>query len=162
MSREVSVAIVVGAVLVAALVAAGVGLSATTKTVTDSGPVQGGSIPDPPADSSSGVIHGLQSTPGSRILGFRLRSSKYVVQVAFIAPPECLSTTGSGQEALLTSGDCTDLPVLGEISGGGTTVTGLRLTIVSIHVTKQCYEALDVGGAWPSASEACAVEDAAL
>jgi hypothetical protein len=161
MNREVSVAIVVGAVLVAALVAAGVGLSATTKTVSDSGPVQVGSIPEPPADSSFAVIYELQSTPGSSLLGFRLRSSKYVVQVAFIAPPECLSTTDSGQDALLTSGDCADLPVHGEITGDGTTVTGLELTIVSIDVTKRCYEALDLGGAWPSAAEACVVDTAA-
>jgi hypothetical protein len=149
MSRDASVAIVAGLILVAAVVAVGVGLSATTKTVSNSGSFQGGAIPDPPTDGSFGVIHERQSTPGLTILGIHFHSDTYTVQVAFVAPPECLDVTDSGQETLLSAGECEDLPVQGEVVGNGITPDGASLTIVRIEVTEQCFEAITLGEAWP-------------
>jgi hypothetical protein len=154
MSRDASIAIVVAVVFVAVLVAAGVGLSATKKTISSSGQA----VTDPPSEGSSGVVYGLQETPGFSIVGLRLRSSVYVAQVGFVVPPECISADESGVEQLLAVGSCADLPAHGELSGGGTTSTGLKLAIVRVEVSKRCYEALAVGTVWPPAAEECAAK----
>jgi len=104
------------------------------------------------------VVYDLQSTPGLNIVGLSLRSSAYVAQVALVVPPQCVSLDNSGREELLTEGICADLPVNGELSGGGVTAAGLKLAIVSVKVSKPCYEALSIGAAWPSVAEECAAE----
>jgi hypothetical protein len=156
MNRDASLAIVVGIILAAVVVAVGVGLTGTTKTTTSSGPSDGGRLAEPPADASFGVIYGLQATPGLNIAGLRLRSSKYSVQVAVIAPSTCLSTDDSGREELIAVGDCARLPVHGEVSGGGTTPSGLTLSVVTLEVSQRCFEALTIGEPWPSEASDCA------
>jgi hypothetical protein len=153
-SRETSILVVAGLLFVAVLVAVGLGLSATKRTTTSSGQA----VTDPPSQGSSGVVYGLQETPGLSIVGLRLRSSVYVAQVGFVVPPECISTDESGTEQLLAAGICADLPAHGELSGGGTTPAGEKLAIVRVEVSKRCYEALEVGASWPAVAEACGEE----
>jgi hypothetical protein len=159
MRRETSILIVVGVLFVAVLVAAGLGLSATRKTIAE--PVGTGTVLDPPADGSAGQVFGLHSTPGLSVLGLRLRSSSYVVQVGFIVPFECIAADESGRQVLLADGLCANVPAHGELSGGGTTSIGQTLAIVSIDVSKRCYEALEIGTAWPPGTATCALEVAA-
>ena len=155
MSRDASIALVAGAIVVAIVVAAGLGAFATTSTSTTTGAQPGQPVPDPPSDSSAGVIFDLHATGGQSIFGVRLRSGTFVAQVGMIVPPECVVLDAAGNEELLTEGICASLPVQGELSGGGTTPEGLKLVFVRVEVSRPCFEALAIGDTWPAAVGAC-------
>jgi hypothetical protein len=153
MSRDAPWMILAGVVAVAIIVALGAGAFGTTRTTTESPAT--GPIPDPASDGSTGVVFDLRASGGLTVLGLPLRSRTYEAHVGFIAPPACVSRDDAGHEELLSEGECANLPARGEVSGGGTTVGGLNLVIVTVDVSKRCYEALTVGVTWPVANPEC-------
>ncbi len=154
MNRDATLLIVLVVVVIVVLGVIGLGAFGTTRTISTSGP--GVAFDAPPSDGSAGVVFDLHEESGQSIFGITFTSAKYKATVGVVAPDECLSQDESGQDVLSTEGECADLPVHGEVTGGGTTVDGGRLTIVSVDISKNCFEVLQVGDAWPPPEGACA------
>ena len=154
MSRDASLVVVIGAVLVVLAAAAAVGAYGTTRTTSRS--EVSGQIPEPPIDGSTGVVMGLMSAGGQRILGLRLHSRSFEAQVGFAVGRECFEQYSSGGPESSGQIACGNLPAHADVSGSGTTATGTDFLIVRIAVSQDCYEALSIGDTWPASAEACA------
>ena len=156
MSRDATLAIGIGVVLVAIVVAAAAGGFATTTTITSSG--SSARIPDPSSDSSTGIVSDLREFGGNTIFGLRLSQPTREAHISIILPPECVQEDESGNETVRADGPCADLPAHGDLAGSGTTATGLRLAIVAVKVSQDCFEVLTIGETWPAAVAECEVQ----
>jgi hypothetical protein len=160
-SRDTSILIaVVGGVLLVVLVSAvGLGAFGTTTTVTSGGGTATPTRPlDPPRDGSSGVVFDLRHRGQGRILGIRYRRAEYDAIVAVVVPPECIAVTETGVEELSDDGACADLPIRGELSGGGVLESGHEFVFVGVPVSEDCFDALERGDPWPVDTGACVAE----
>ena len=153
MDRDAPWLLLVGVLVVVVIAAVGVGALGQTRTVSES--AGAGRIPDPAGDGSAGVIMELRESGGFSLFGVTLGSRSYEAFVGFVAPAECVSQDETGHEALRSDGVCADLPARGEVSGNGTTADGLNLVIVTVDISKRCYEALAAGETWPVSTKVC-------
>jgi hypothetical protein len=154
MGRDTLALIVVGGVVVLVVLALGIGAFVGTTTSSSSGAV----VSQPmnlPEDGSTGVVFDLNVREGMSIFGVKMQADKHAAHIGVVVPPECVGRDASGREELSTEGVCADIPVQGELAGGGTTPDGGNLAIVRVEISRECYEALSAGGEWPSADPAC-------
>lgn len=154
MNRDAALLVIAGVVVVGLLVAVGLGAVGLSSTTVESGPSN--VIEMPPEDGSSGVVFDVRERPGQRFLGIRFSADKHYAHIAMVVPDACIVADADGVETLRDDGECANLPVRGELTGGGTTGEGGRLAIMSIGVSRACFEALSPGEEWPSSIEACA------
>ena len=156
MNRDAAIAAVIGAfVLITVLVVVGA-FATTTSTTIGQGAAR--PIPDPPGDSSAGVVFDMRTSGGRSILGLELRSRTREAHIGIVVPPECVRKNDSATEELVREGKCLNLPAIGELSGGGTTAAGLKVVFVRVEVPERCYDVLSIGDDWPPTQEDCAVE----
>ena len=156
MTKEATVAVVLGLVVLAGIVIVGLGaFDTTTMTSTSGGPV---SFPEPDDDPASGVVANLRTSPGTTILGIELTSDRHYVHIAFAAPPACIVEDENGAQAVARSDGCMGLAAYGLVSGHGITIEGVSYVFVEVRVTQACFEALSTGDAWPADDEDCAAQ----
>ena len=153
--RDTLALIVVGVIVAFVVVAVGIGVLGGTSVSTSSGPAVVADALEPPEDGSAGMVFDLHTTEGMSLFGIKLQADKHRMHAGFIAPPECVQRDESGSEVLLSDGACADLPVRGEVTGGGTTRGGLTLVIVQVDVSRECYETLERGDPWPATQAEC-------
>ena len=151
MSRNAATALVLGTIGVVAVIALALGLAGGS-TISE------GSL-FPPADPAAGAaVSGLFAEEGWTLLGIRLRSATYRVQVQFTAPPDCLERLVEGASWPLDDAAClSEVAIDGVVAGRGRTATGATIVNIERKITRECYEALQPLGAapWPVSIEAC-------
>lgn len=108
-----------------------------------------------PTDGTA-IVTGKAQTGGLRLFGVRLQRPDSTIDVALAVPPECVESDESGDEVLRHDGTCAQLPVSGEVVGGGTTADGVRIVSVRIAVHEGCSQAIPLGSTWPSDLAKCA------
>ena len=153
MTREAAIVLVLGGMVVLAVVALVFGLGGMTST---SGPARVQPPVTPPATGA--VVSGLTVDEGLSILGVRLRSAVFRVQVEFRVAGECQSRLDFGASWPVDDPACSsDVPIEGTISGLGNTASGDTIVIVEREISESCFDAIDArsGGAWPPAEETC-------
>ena len=90
MSGTAWVGVVIGAVVLVAVAAVGIGGFATTNTTIVS---EGATIAMPPADGSHGVVAGkYRSSSGFSVFGWDITPSTWEAQVMFVPPEGCFET----------------------------------------------------------------------
>ncbi len=113
----------------------------------------------PPADPEAGAaVSGLFAEEGWRLLGIRLRSANYRVQVQFTAPPDCLGRLVDGASWPLDDAACrSEVAIDGVVASSGRTAAGATIVNIERTITGGCYEALRPLGAapWPVSVAAC-------
>ena len=154
MSRNGAAVLLVVVILVAGVIALAGAVLGTTRSTSQSGPIT--SIPDPPGDGRSGVVFELRKSGGLRVLGFQLHPQKHFAEISVVVPSECVVVDEAGNDTLSAQGTCAELPVRGDLHGGGITPSGGTLALVEVEISKTCFKALKVGVSWPSAIEGCA------
>jgi hypothetical protein len=77
------------------------------------------------------------------------------VNVWVIAPADCVWLDGD-VESLRNTEECADVVATGPIVGSGRTPEGNGLYLVRVAVTDSCFEAIEVGAAWPPVLAECA------
>ena len=139
-------------VLALAIVGAfGSGLMGTRERIEQDEPL---TLPDPPADGSSGVIVGMQTEPHST-LGFRWGRKSQSVFVQIVVRTQCVGILDGILDSTETA-DCPDILTTGVQSGEGRTVTGDRLVRMELSVSRDCFDAVVVGDPWPPKPAECA------
>ena len=140
------------------LVALGLGaLGGSTSIETDEGSVAapgegGGGVV---FDEDGGVVFGQHESGGISLFGLELQGRDRWLSVGFVAPAECIERDAGGAEVVVASGVCAGLPASGEVNGGGVTAQGVSWVTVRVDVSRECFEAVAVGEAWPSEAAGC-------
>jgi hypothetical protein len=138
------------ALVIASAAAFGVfGVRSTTE-VDDAPP------PSAPHSDGTGVVYGRRESGGMSFVGVRLAARDYTVDVAFVPPAGCVPTLDDDREMRLdATGSCAAAPASGPVAGSGRTPLGETLMIVRVKVSKECYEAVAPGRAWPLSTAEC-------
>ena len=151
MGRDITAGIVIVFLALVALVGlffGGFGGS-TTVTFDSSSPMP------PPTEGDGGLVYGKHETGGTELLGFEVRPRDRWLSVGFVAPAECLERDDEGEQVVLTSGICGELPGSGVVEGGGITAQQVEWVIVRVEVSRACFEAVSAGDRWPSDLAKC-------
>ena len=138
-----------GIVIVAAVVVGAAGFGGGSVTVQQGAPIE---IPD----DGTAVVVGKSAEGGFELFGIRFHDANRYLQLSAVIPGDCLVRDAAGEEQLRTDGECADLPLAGEVAGGGTTAEGQAIVTVRTPVSPACYDAIADGDLWPSALEECA------
>lgn len=149
MDRGTSAIVVVGAIVVVLAIAA---LFGGTRVEIETG--TGVSL-EIPTDGSA-IVHNKFQGGGLKLLGVRIQQPDYTVDIALTVPEDCIDDDGAGDRTLRGDGACANLPISGPIDGGGITAEGDHTAILRLTLDEDCFEALTVGGSWPSSEPACA------
>ncbi len=152
-AREAGILAVIVIVVLAALAVVAGGLFSVRVSIEEVD--SPGVFVDPPEDGNSGTIFDLHRRDAQRLLGITYRGAEHHAHVAVVVPRECISTSGSGDETLRDDGPCADLPIRGELVGGGTSGEGHEFVFVRVPISEDCFNALERGTAWPSTESAC-------
>ena len=153
MDRGTGAVLVVGAIVVAVVIAAVLGVfGVRTETSVPDGT---GVTLEIPTDGSAIVFRKSQGG-GLKLLGVRIQRPDYTIDVALTVPAGCIEDDGAGERTLRSDGDCASLPVSGPIGGGGRNSTGETTVILRFAVSEECHEASALGSSWPSTEPACA------
>jgi hypothetical protein len=122
----------------------------TVRVVTDPHPVI------PPAESGAAVVAALRQSGGRSLLGIRLADSKNHVEVEFLTDPGCSGRLHSGETWPTGYAQCSSqVRVVGQVSGLGTTASGASLVGIEFEVTRSCFDLLTPGMGWPPAIPDC-------
>ena len=151
MSQNATAMLVLGAIGLVALVALALGLAGGSTT-------SGGSLFQPADPEAGAAVSGLFAEEGWTVLGIRLRSANYRVQVQFTPPPDCLDRLVEGASWPLDDADCrSEVAIDGVVAGTGRTATGATIVNIERKITRECYEALRPLGAapWPVSVAVC-------
>jgi hypothetical protein len=149
-------ALTVGVIILAVLVvgSGGLGMRVTSHSTEPASAVASSTPLNPPLDGASGVVYDTYRTSsGLSLFGLDIVAPKYVASVGFVPPAGC-EVPAAGEFRL--EGACVSAPASGDVSGTGTTAGGTAFTIVSVPISKQCFEVLQTGDVWPSADASCA------
>lgn len=148
----VAVVVGVGALMlaVAVLFLGAVGGRTQVEFAANATPI--GGIPAPPSDGAYGVVMATYiSDSGLEVFGFEFGRTRREANIAVVTPPGC--ETGSGE--LRAEGACEDVPLTGEVSGGGTTADGVPFVFITKEISEACYGVLHPGDTWPSQRPEC-------
>ncbi len=151
MNQNVAAGVVVAFLGVLALVALAVGgLGGSTSVVFDTSP-----SPPAPTEGEGGLVYGRHETGGVVLFGTEVRPRERWLAVGFVAPEECIEQDDQGEDVVIASGDCGELPAWGVVDGGGRTVDGVVWVIVRVDVARKCFEVVERGDEWPSDAAEC-------
>ena len=148
----VAVVVGVGALMlaVAVLFLGAVGGRTQVEFAANATPI--GGIPALPSDGAYGVVMATYiSDSGLEVFGFVFGRTRREANIAVVTPPGC--ETGSGE--LRAEGACEDVPLTGEVSGGGTTADGVPFVFITKEISEACYGVLHPGDTWPSQRPEC-------
>lgn len=148
----VAVVVGVGALMlaIAVLFLGAVGGRTQVEFAANATPI--GGIPAPPSDGAYGVVMATYiSDSGLEVFGFEFGRTRREANIAVVTPPGC--ETGSGE--LRAEGACEDVPLTGEVSGGGTTADGVPFVFITKEISEACYGVLHPGDTWPSQRPEC-------
>ncbi len=151
MRRESGAGVIVGALFVGALVLGAVAVASLGTTRTESSRSSSVTLGNPD-DTRLGdvVVTGKTQSGGTSIFGIQFGHVTYRVGVRFIAAPGCYESAAFGDRWPISIDECSvEVPIEGEISGGGTTSTGDSIIEVLVEVPGQCFDAAVVGDTWP-------------
>ena len=108
-----------------------------------------------PTEGDGGLVYGRHETGGLILLGLEVRPRDRWLSVGFVAPARCIEQDDEGEQVVLASGDCGELPGSGAVEGGGITAEQIEWVIVRVGVSRACFEAVAVGDRWPSDLAEC-------
>ncbi len=151
MSRDAVAMLALGALGLVALVALALGLAGGSTT-------REGSLFQPADPELGAAVSGLFAEEGWTLLGIRLRSAKYRVQVRFTVPPDCLDHLVDGARWPLDDAACrSEVAIDGIVAGTGRTATGATIVNIEQKITRECYEALRPlrAAPWPVSVAVC-------
>lgn len=151
MNQNVVAGVVVAFLGVLGLVALAVGgLGGSTSVVFDTS-----QSPPAPTEGEGGLVYGRHETGGFVLFGMEVRPRERWLAVGFVAPDECIEQDDQGEDVVIASGDCGELPAWGVVDGGGTTMDQVEWVIVRVDVPRKCFEVVERGDEWPSDAVAC-------
>jgi hypothetical protein len=150
MNQNVIAGAVVGFMALLAVVALAAGLGGSTSVSYDNGP----EVPAP-TEGEGGLVYGKHETGGFVLFGMEFNPRDRWLSVGFVASDECMEQDDEGEEVVIASGDCGELPAHGLVEGGGTTPEQVVWVIVRVDVPRKCFEVVSVGDAWPSEVAEC-------
>ena len=151
MSRDATAMLALGAIGLVALVALALGLAGGSTTSE-------GSLFQPADPEAGAAVSGLFAEEGWTLLGIRLRSATYRVQVRFTVPPDCLDRLVDGASWPLDDAACrSEVAIDGVVAGTGRTATGATIVNIERKITRECYEALRSlrAAPWPVSVAVC-------
>ncbi len=150
MSQHAAAMVVFGVIGLVLFVALALGVGGSTSVETSSIRAVG--------PESGPAVVGVFADEGLKVLGIRLESSTYRVQVQFTAAKGCLAHLVGGADWPLAAEACqSDVEIVGTVGGSGTTAFGETIVVVEREITRTCYEALEPlrASPWPPSAEAC-------
>ena len=151
MNQNVAAGVVVAFLAVLGLMALAVGgLGGSTSVVFDDSPA----VPVP-IGGEGGLVYGRHETGGVVLFGMEVRPRERWLAVGFVAPDECIEQDGQGEDVVIASGGCGELPGSGLVQGGGRTAQGVDWVQVRVDVSRECFEVVSKGDAWPSDAAEC-------
>ena len=156
MSRNDATMLVFGAIGLVALIVLALGLAGGSTTSE-------GALFQPADPEAGAAVSGLFAEEGWTLLGIRLRSAKYRVQVQFTAPADCWDRLVDGASWPLDDAACrSEVAIDGVVAGSGRTASGATIVNIEQEITRECYEALRPlrAAPWPVSVAACGGSDA--
>lgn len=142
-------ALVVAALVVVVAVGGGLVGGTTTTEIIDI------ERPDP---TSEGVVYLERDEPRSRILGFEF-GHRYSLGVSFLVEAGCVEQLGDDVGWPIDHPDCAGgVEVAGDIELTGREGDGRGLVGVVFEVSRECFEAAEVGDPWPDVATICGAD----
>jgi hypothetical protein len=111
-------------------------------------------IPPPPRGIV--VLASLREAGGLSMFGVRIVDATHYADVLFLTNPDCSRSIGQGDHWPTSDSPCTSpVPIVGTVSGIGTTASGDPLIGVEFEVARACFAQLHPGMDWPPNLREC-------
>ena len=108
-----------------------------------------------PTEGEGGLVYSKHETGGFVLFGMEFNPRDRWLSVGFVAPDECMEQNDDGEDIVISSGACGELPASGVAEGGGRTADGVDWVMVRVDVSRKCFDAITAGDAWPSDVSEC-------